>query len=96
MSLTKTPSDSNKPHENNEHVAILRSAHGRADETFYTVASFIVSPDGVRLLAGRHITKRAASALARNVDVWERSQVVRQFPTRPRPSSPSGEKVRAA
>ncbi len=63
-----TPPDSNKPHENNESVAILRSAHGRADETFCTVASFIVSPDGVRLLAGRHITKRAASALARNAE----------------------------
>ncbi len=59
-----------------ERVAVVRSAHGRADETFCTVASFIVSADGARLLAGRHVTKRTPAN-------------VLQFPQRPRPTSPT-------
>ena len=38
----------------------------------------------------------ALDALRRAADVWERSQVVREFPTRPRHTSPTGEKARAA
>jgi len=63
MSLAK-----DLPKRNPEHVEILRSAHGRADHTFITVASFIVSSDGARLLAGRHITHKAFGALARNAE----------------------------
>ena len=77
-----------------EHIEVLRSAHARPDQTFTTSASFIVSPDGVRLLAGRHVTARAASALARNAEAHERGQVVRQFPQRP--TSPTGEKAKVA
>ena len=38
----------------------------------------------------------ATDALRRNADGWERSQVVRAFPQRPRPTSPTGEKRRVA
>jgi hypothetical protein len=70
--------------EPGERVAILRSAHGRADETFCTVASFIVGVDGVRLLAGRHITKRAASALVRNAENHAAQPAVLPFKPRRR------------
>lgn len=81
-----------------ERVAVLRSAHGRADGTFTTSASFIVSPDGVRLLAGRHVTARAAGALVRNAETHERAASnVRQFPPRsPRPTSPTHTRREAA
>jgi hypothetical protein len=80
-----------------ERVAIVRSAHGRADGvTFTTSASFIVSAGSVKLLAGRHITKRAASALTRNAEAHARAQVVRQFPQRPRPTSPTHTRREAA
>jgi hypothetical protein len=38
----------------------------------------------------------AHQALSRHADVWEAQSNVRQFPTRPRPTSPIGEKRRAA
>ncbi len=79
-----------------EHVEVVRSAHGRADQTFVTVASFVVSSTGARLLTGRTITKRAASALERNAEAHARSQVVRQFPQRPRPTSPTNTRREAA
>ena len=64
MSLLKQP-----PERNPEHVEILRSAHARADgSTFTTSCSFIVSSDGARLLAGRHVTHKAFGALARNAE----------------------------
>jgi hypothetical protein len=78
-----TPPESNKPSEQFERVTILRSAHARRDGTYCTSASFIVSASGVRLLAGRHVTKRTPAN-------------VLQFPARPRPTSPTGEKRRAA
>jgi hypothetical protein len=83
--------------EPGERVAIMRSAHARPDQTFTTSASFIVSADAVRLLAGRHLTGRAFGALVRDAENHERTASnVRQFPQRPRPTSPTGEKARAA
>jgi len=80
-----------------ERVAVLRSAHARPDQTFTTSASFIVSADGVKLLAGRHLTGRAFGALVRDAENHERATSnVRQFPQRSRPTSPTGEKWRAA
>jgi len=83
MSLAKTLPESNPTPAQFERVAIMRSAHARPDQTFTTSASFIVGVDGVRLLAGRHVTKRTPAN-------------VLQFPARPRHTSPTGEKVRAA
>jgi hypothetical protein len=91
-----TPPESNQPQER---IAVLRSAHGRADgSTFTTSASFIVSPSGVRLLAGRSVTARAANALTRNAEAHERATSnVRQFPPRtPRPTSPTTTRREAA
>ncbi len=98
MSLAKTLPDSNKPHENNERVTILRAAHGREDgHTFETQAAYIIGAGGARLIAGRSITRVAFGALTRNAEAHERATSnVRQFPQRPRPTSPTGEKVRAA
>ncbi len=83
MSLTKSQPEGNTPQPQNERVAVLRSAHGRAGNTFCTVASFIVSSTGARLLTGRTITKRA-------------SATVLQFPRRPRPTTPTNEHNRRA
>jgi len=74
-----TPPESNTPQER---IAVLRSAHARPDQTFTTSASFIVSPDGVRLLAGRHITARAASALTRNAEAHANAPAVLPFKPR--------------
>jgi hypothetical protein len=87
------PPEGNKPQER---IAVLRSAHARENGTFTTSASFIVSADGVRLLAGRHVTARAANALTRNAEAHERGQVVRQFQTRPRHTSPTNTHNRRA
>jgi len=77
-----TPPESNTPQER---IAVLRSAHARADgSTFTTSASFIVSPSGVRLLAGRHITARAASALTRNAEAHANAPAVLPFKPRRR------------
>jgi hypothetical protein len=84
MSLTKTLPESNKPSAQFERVAIMRSAHARPDQTFTTSASFIVSPSGVRLLAGRHITARAASALTRNAEAHANAPAVLPFKPRRR------------
>jgi hypothetical protein len=71
--------------EPGERVAIMRSAHGRADGvTFTTSASFIVSADGARLLAGRHITARAANALTRNAEAHANAPAVLPFKPRRR------------
>ncbi len=96
MSLAKNLPESNKPTEDFERVVILRSGHGRSDGAFTTACSFVVSSTGVKLLAGRSVTARAANALTRNAEAHERGQVVRQFPPRPRHTSPTGEKARAA
>jgi len=70
--------------EPGERVAIMRSAHARRDQTFTTSASFIVSADGARLLAGRHITARAASALTRNAEAHANAPAVLPFKPRRR------------
>jgi hypothetical protein len=90
-----TPPESNKPQER---ITVLRSAHGRADgSTFRTSASFIISASGVRLLAGRHITHKAFGVLQRNAEAHERATSnVRQFPQRPRPTSPTNTRREAA
>jgi hypothetical protein len=79
-----------------ERVAVLRSAHGREGNTFCTSASFIYSSTGAKLLAGRSITARAANTLTRNAEAHERGQVVRQFPPRPRSTSPTNTRREAA
>ncbi len=38
----------------------------------------------------------AHRALRRAADAWARCQVVREFPARPRPTSPAGEKAKVA
>lgn len=96
MSLAKSTPESNQPTEQFERVVILRSGHGRSDGAFTTACSFIVSSTGANLLTGRHITKRAARALTRNAEAHERGQVVRQFPARPRPTSPTNTHNRRA
>ncbi len=96
MSLAKTLPESNKPSAQFERVAIMRSAHARPDQTFTTSASFIIGVDGVRLLAGRHLTGRAFGALVRDAENHERGQVVRQFPPRPRHTSPTNTRREAA
>jgi len=58
MILAAQPAERNIPQER---IAILRSGHGRANGSFTTAASYVVSVDGARLLAGRHITARSAS-----------------------------------
>jgi hypothetical protein len=89
-----TPPESNTPQER---IAVLRSPHARENGTFTTSASFIVSADAVKLLAGRNVTGRAANALTRNAEAHERGQVVRQFPPRtPRPTSPTHTRREAA
>ncbi len=67
-----------------ERVAIVRSAHGRRDATYCTSASFIVSADGVKLLAGRHVTKRAVSVLTRNAEAHANAPAVLPFKPRRR------------
>jgi hypothetical protein len=81
-----------------ERVAILRSAHARPDQTFTTSASFIIGVDGVKLLAGRHLTGRAFGALVRDAENHERATSnVRQFPARtPRPTTPTHTRREAA
>jgi hypothetical protein len=81
-----------------ERVAVVRSAHGRSDGTYCTSASFVYSSSGAKLLAGRHLTKRSASALTRNAEAHERATSnVRQFPPRtPRPTSPTHTRREAA
>jgi len=79
-----TPPESNKPSAQFERVAIMRSAHARPDQTFTTSASFIVSADGARLLAGRSITARAANALTRNAEAHANAPVVLPFKPRRR------------
>jgi hypothetical protein len=97
MSLAKTLPESNKPSAQFERVAIMRSAHARPDQTFTTSASFIVGVDGVRLLAGRHLTGRAFGALVRDAEKHERTTSnVRPFPQRPRPTSPTNTRREAA
>jgi hypothetical protein len=93
-----TPPESNKPSAQFERVAIMRSAHARPDQTFTTSASFIVSADGVKLLAGRHLTGRAFGALVRDAENHERATSnVRQFQTRPpRPTTPTNTHNRRA
>ncbi len=71
--------------EPTERVAVVRSAQGRADgSTFTTSASFIVSAGSVKLLAGRHITKRAASALTRHAEAHANAPAVLPFKPRRR------------
>jgi hypothetical protein len=85
MSLAKSTPESNQPTEQFERVAVLRSAHGRSDgSTFRTSASFIVSADGARLLAGRHVTHRALGALARNAEHHAAQPAVLPFKPRRR------------
>jgi hypothetical protein len=48
------------------------------------------------LLAGRSITARAANILTRNAEAHARSQVVRPFPQRPRPTTPTNTRREAA
>ncbi len=67
-----------------ERVVILRSGHGRSDGAFTTACSFIVSSTGAKLLAGRHITKRAASALTRNAEAHANAPAVLPFKPRRR------------
>lgn len=94
MSLPKNIPARNAKDEQPGRVAVLRSAHGRPGATFCTSASFIVSSTGARLLAGRHITKRAESALTRNAQAFERDAPnVRPFPRR---TSHTGTDRRAA
>ncbi len=95
MSLAKNPPESNKPSAQFERVAVMRSAHARPDQTFTTSASFIVGVDGVRLLAGRHLTGRAFGALVRDAENHTRTTSnVRQFP--PRPTTPTNTRREAA
>jgi hypothetical protein len=97
MSLAKTPPEINPTPAQFERVAIMRSAHARPDQTFTTSASFIVSADGVKLLAGRHLTGRAFGALVRDAENHERTASnVRPFPQRPRPTSPTNTRREAA
>jgi len=77
-----TPPESNTPEER---IAVLRSAHARADgSTFATSCSFIVSSDGARLLAGRHVTHKAFGALTRNAEAHANAPVVLPFKPRRR------------
>ncbi len=81
MSLAKTLPESN---QSQEKIAVLRSGHAREGGTFTTSASFIVSADGARLLAGRHITARAANALTRNAEAHANAPAVLSFKPRRR------------
>ncbi len=85
MSVNQASAEINPAPGQFERVAVLRSAHARPDgSTFATSCSFIVSPDGARLLAGRHITKRAASALTRNAEAHANAPAVLSFKPRRR------------
>jgi hypothetical protein len=79
----KTSQHTTPAYVENGRVAILRTGHGREGATFTTQVSYIVTPDGARLLAGRRVIKRTPAN-------------VLQFPQRPPTTSPTGEKARAA
>jgi tyrosine-protein phosphatase YwqE len=81
-----------------ERVTVVRSGHGRVDGTYTTSASFIINASGVKLLAGRHITKRSASALERNALAFEASQPHAPLPftARSRPTTPKNTEGRKA
>jgi hypothetical protein len=84
MSVNQASAEINPTPAQFERVAVLRSAHARPDQTFTTSASFIVSSDGARLLAGRHITARAANALTRNAEAHANAPAVLPFKPRRR------------
>jgi len=97
MSLNQASAEINPTPAQFERVAVLRSAHARPDQTFTTSASFIIGVDVVRLLAGRHVTARAANAIQRHAEAHERATSnVQPFKARPRATSPASEKRRAA